>query len=186
MKADGLTLVTLDTEEGRVVLGIDEAHAPLTAANFLAYVDGGHLQTATIYRIVTLANQAAGTLHPIEVIQFGSPGPGEERAPPLPPVPHEPTSSSGLRHRDGTLSLARKAPGTGGHGFFICIGDQPELDEGGRRNPDGAGFAAFGQVVHGRETLLRLHRRAEAAEYMQAPIKILGIQRSPATSSEAF
>lgn len=179
MKADGLTLVTLDTEEGSLVLGIDEARAPLTAASFLAYIDGGHLQAATIYRIVTLANQAAGTQHPIEVIQFGSPAPGEERVPPLPPVPHEPTSSSGLQHRDGTLSLARRAPGSGGHGFFICIGDQPELDEGGRRNPDGAGFAAFGRVVRGMDTLLRLHRRAEATEYMQAPIGILRTYRSP-------
>lgn len=179
MEADDLTLVAFDTEEGGLVLGIDETRAPLTAANFLAYVDGGHLQAATIYRIVTLANQAPGTLHPIEVIQFGSPAPGEERAPPLPPVPHEPTSSSGLRHRHGTLSLARLSPGTGGHGFFICVGDQPELDEGGRRNPDGAGFAAFGRVVQGLETLQRLHGRAEAAEYMQAPIGIIGIRRSP-------
>lgn len=178
MEADGLTLVTFDTEDGRLVLGIDEARAPLTAANFLAYVDGGHLQAATIYRIVTLANQPPGTLHPIEVVQFGSPAPSEERVPPLPPVPHEPTSSSGLRHRHGTLSLARRAPGTGGHGFFICIGDQPELDEGGGRNPDRAGFAAFGRVVDGADTLLRLHQRAEATEYMQAPVGILGIHRS--------
>ncbi len=177
MQDAGLTPVTVDTEEGSFVLGIDEARAPLTAANFLAYLDGGHLGAATIYRIVTLANQAPGTLHPIEVIQFGSPGPGEERVPPLPPVPHEPTSSSGLRHLDGTLSLARKAPGTGGHGFFICIGDQPELDEGGRRNPDGAGFAAFGRVLDGADTLSRLHQRAEASEYMHAPIRILSVRR---------
>lgn len=183
MKTDGLTLVTLETEDGSLVLGIDEARAPLTAANFLAYVDGGHLATATIYRIVTLANRAPGSVHPIEVIQFGSPGPVEDRVPPLPPVPHEPTSSSGLRHRDGTLSLARNEPGTGGHGFFICIGDQPELDEGGRRNPDGAGFAAFGRVVDGADVLLRLHRRAEATEYMQAPIRIFGIRRSSKTTT---
>lgn len=179
---EDLTLVNVETPDGLLVLGIDEKRAPLTAANFLAYVDGGHLEAATIYRIVTLANQAPGTAHPIEVIQFGAPAPGDDRLPPLPPVPHEPTSSSGLRHRHGTLSLARQAPGTGGHGFFICIGDQPELDEGGRRNPDGAGFAAFGEVVHGAETLLKLHRRAEAIEYMQAPIRLHGISRNSRTT----
>lgn len=173
-----LTLVTVETEEGSFALGIDEVSAPRTAANFLAYVDGGHLEGATIYRIVTLANQAPETICPIEVIQFGSPGPDEGRLPPLPPVPHEPTSSSGLRHLDGTLSLARNAPGTGGHGFFICIGDQPELDEHGRRNPDGAGFAAFGRVVVGAATVSRLHRLAETTEYMRAPIRILRIRRS--------
>lgn len=172
MEPCDLTLVSLETEEGTVVLGIDEERAPLTAANFLAYVDLGFLSDATIYRIVTLANQAAGTVHPIEVIQFGSPSPGEGREPPLPPVPHEPTSMTGLRHIDGTLSLARNATGTGGHGFFICIGAQPELDEGGGRNPDKAGFAAFGKVLSGRDTLRRIFVRAEQTEYMVRPIRI--------------
>lgn len=172
MSPSELTHVRLETEDGTIILGIDEERAPLTAANFLAYVDGGFLDDATIYRIVTLANQAAGTTHPIEVIQFGSPAPHQNRAPPLPPVPHEPTSQTGLRHLDGTLSLARNAPGSGGHGFFICVGPQPELDEGGGRNPDRAGFAAFGKVVSGAEVLRKLAGRAEPTEYMQSPLRI--------------
>lgn len=172
MAQSELARIRLETEDGTIILGIDEVRAPLTAANFLAYVDGGHLDDATIYRIVTLANQAAGTLHPIEVIQFGSPAPQENRAPPLPPVPHEPTSQTRLRHLAGTLSLARNAPGSGGHGFFICIGAQSELDEGGGRNPDGAGFAAFGKIVSGTEVLLKLVERAEPTEYMRSPLRV--------------
>lgn len=177
MEPCSLTLVSLEMEEGTIVLGIDEMRAPLTSANFLTYVDRGFLSDATIYRIVTLANQAAGTVHPIEVIQFGSPTPGAGREPPLPPVPHEPTSMTGLGHLDGTLSLARNAPGTGGHGFFICVGDQPELDEGGRRNPDGAGFAVFGMVVSGADVLRRLFELAEATEYLQNAIPITKVTR---------
>ncbi|CAD5292830.1 conserved hypothetical protein [Bosea sp. 62] len=172
MEHGDLTRVYLETEAGTIILGIDEARAPLTAANFLAYVDGGFLSDAMIYRIVTLANQAAGTVHPIEVIQFGSPAPHENRAPPLPPVPHEPTSQTGLRHLDGTLSLARNAPGSGGHGFFICIGAQPEVDEGGRRNRDGAGFAAFGKVLSGTEVVRQIVEHAEPTEYMQSPLRV--------------
>jgi peptidyl-prolyl cis-trans isomerase A (cyclophilin A) len=175
-----LTRVRVETEEGAFVLGIDTARAPLTAANFLAYVDGGHLSGATIYRIVTMTNQPPTTRHRIEVIQWGWPAPRDNREPPLPPVPHEPTSATGLRHLDGTLSLARNAPGTGGHGFFICVGDQPELDEGGRRNPDGAGFAAFGRVLSGQDVVRMLFDRAEPAEYLQEPIRILRVTRLPA------
>lgn len=176
---DGLTLVEVETLEGSFQLGIDERRAPLTAANFLAYLDRGFLNEASIYRIVTLANQAPGTKYPIEVVQWGWPAPDAGREPPLPPVPHEPTSATGLRHLDCTLSLARNAPGSGGHGFFICIGDQPELDEGGRRNPDLFGFAAFGKVVAGAEAISRLIANAERTEYLRSPMPILAIRRVP-------
>ncbi|MFX6040711.1 peptidylprolyl isomerase, partial [Acinetobacter baumannii] len=81
-----------------------------------------------------------------------------DEAPPLrPAIAHETTKQTGLRHRDGTVSMARGAPGTATAEFFICLGDQPELDFGGRRNPDGQGFAAFGQVVQGMGVVRALH-----------------------------
>ena len=174
---DAPVQVEVETPEGAFLLAIDVARAPLTTRNFLAYVDGGLLDNASVYRIVTLANQPPATVHKIEVIQWGWPAPADKREPPLPPVPHEPTSVTGLRHLDGTLSLARLAPGTGGHGFFICIGDQPELDEGGGRNPDRAGFAAFGKVIAGRDTIQRIFARAEPVEYLEKPIRILRARR---------
>jgi cyclophilin family peptidyl-prolyl cis-trans isomerase len=82
----------------------------------------------------------------IEVVQGGL----TDESKYLAPIAHEPTSRTGLRHGNGTLSIARDAVGTGTAGaFFICIGDQPELDFGGKRNPDGQGFAAFGHVTSG-------------------------------------
>lgn len=169
-----LTEVDVHTSEGHFILGIDEQNAPISARNFLAYVDGGHLTNASVYRIVTFANQPAQTEHRIEVIQWGW-RPTEDRPEqPFPPIPHEPTSHTGLTHLDGTLSMARREPGTAGPGFFICIGDQPELDEGGRRNPDGAGFAAFGRVLEGSETVRRIFARAEDVEYVRQPIIVHG------------
>lgn len=172
-----LTRVSVQTEEGEFVLGIDEANAPITAANFLAYVDGSHLSNSSVYRIVTLGNQPADTPHKIEVIQWGWRASEEAPDQPFPSIPHEPTSVTGLRHVDGTLSMARREPGTAGPGFFICIGDQPELNEGGRRNPDGAGFAAFGKLLDGAETIKRIFARAEGVEYIDTPIRVLTVQR---------
>ncbi|MCY4752819.1 peptidylprolyl isomerase [Pelomonas aquatica] len=83
-----------------------------------------------------------------------------------------------MRHRDGTVSMARGAPGTAAAEFFVCIGDQPELDYGGHRNPDGQGFAAFGRVVQGMEVVRALHARAGAKQWLRTPIAIGPVQRS--------
>lgn len=173
---DSLTRVEVRTDMGSFTLGIDVANAPISAANFLAYVDGGHLNS--IYRIVTLQNQPPETVHRIEVIQWGWRAGDASQAQPFPPIPHEPTSSTGLSHVDGTLSMARRDPGSAGPGFFICIGDQPELDEGGGRNPDGAGFAAFGRVLAGHETIRNIFACAVDVEYLPTPIAITGAQRA--------
>ncbi|MFC6217893.1 peptidylprolyl isomerase [Pelomonas aquatica] len=87
-------------------------------------------------------------------------------------------AGKGLRHRDGTVSMARGAPGTAAAEFFVCIGDQPELDYGGHRNPDGQGFAAFGRVVQGMEVVRALHARAGAKQWLRTPIAIGPVQRS--------
>ena len=159
------------TELGDFVVEVDPLHAPLSAGNFLAYVGRGLLDGQSAYRIVSLGNQPDTIKFKIEVIQFGWRG-KEGEAPPLPAIANEPTSVSGLRHRDGTLSMARLAPGTAGPAFFVCVGDQPSLDFGGGRNPDGEGFAAFGQVVEGMDVVRRIFARAEASDQMKAPVKI--------------
>lgn len=175
--SDDLTRIRVRTELGDFLLGVDEINAPITAANFLAYVDGSHLTNSSVYRIVTLANQPSDTAHKIEVIQWGWRASEEAPEQPFASIPHEPTSRTTLRHVDGTLSMARRAPGTAGPGFFICIGDQPELDEGGRRNPDGAGFAAFGRLLDGAETIRRIFGRAEDVEYLVTPVRIVTVER---------
>ena len=168
--------VLLETELGAFTINVDTEHAPITAANFLAYVDGGHLDNATAYRIVTLTNQPAATVHKIEVVQWGLQASAEQPAP-FPHIEHETTEATGLRHKNMTVSMARFAPGSAGSEFFICIGDQPELDFGGRRNPDGQGFAAFGSVTSGQATVLAIFAMAEASENPATPIKFTRVQR---------
>lgn len=177
MTGEKLTRVVVSTEVGDFTIGVNETAAPISAANFLAYVDGGHLDGSSVYRIVTLANQPANVPCKIEVIQWGWRIAHDQYVPPFAPIPHEPTSRTGLRHLDGTLSMARREPGTAGPAFFICIGDQPELDEGGRRNPDRAGFAAFGSVLHGHDVVRKIFARAETDEQLGNPIAIRSVRR---------
>ena len=166
----------VETALGAFVVAVDVAAAPVTAANYLAYVDARHLDNGSVYRIVTLANQAPGTVHRIEVVQWGMNLP-DDKLPPLPPIRHESTRETGLRHRDGTLSMARSTPGSAASEFFICIGDQPALDFGGGRNPDGQGFAAFGQVVEGMAVVGALHARGSAQQMLAEPIKVRSVRR---------
>ncbi len=133
--------IRIVTAAGTIEATVDTAHAPGTAANFLRYVDGGFYDGGLFHRTVTSANQPNDAVR-IEVIQGGV-RPDREDAR-FPPIPLERTSVTGLAHRDGTLSMARRAPDSAVSDFFLCIGDQPSLDFGGARNPDGQGFAAFG------------------------------------------
>lgn len=173
MSAPRRPAATITTSLGDITIGVDLDAAPLTAANFLAYVDGGHLDGTSFYRVVRKDNQPDDTTAKIEVVQFGYPIVGRSYPGPLPPIPHEPTDVTGLAHRDGTVSMARFAPGTAASGFFICIGDQPELDAGGLRQPDGQGFAAFGQVEQGMEVVHAILARAEPAQMLSDPIPLL-------------
>lgn len=160
--------VEMSTELGNIVLEIDSASAPLSAGNFLALVDGGHYDGATFYRSVTLANDR-GTPK-IEVIQGGL----GDRPAPFGPIAHESTETTGLRHVDGAISMARGDVGTASSEFFICIGDQPGLDFGADRNPDRQGFAVFGRVVAGMDVVRRIQQQdatgASDSEYTKGQI----------------
>lgn len=166
----------VETPRGDFVIQVDPRVAPVTVANYLRYVDAGHLDKARVYRIVTLANQSPETVHKIEVVQWGLDIQDDADAV-FPPIAHETTQQTGLRHRDGTVSMARSAPGTASSEFFICIGDQPELDFGGHRNPDGQGFAAFGQVVQGMDVVRALHGKAQAQQRIEPPVPIRRVRR---------
>lgn len=146
--------IQLDTEAGSIVLELYADKAPGTVANFLRYVDQKLYAGARFYRVVRLDNQANNPVK-IEVIQGGL---QNDTTKALPPIPQETTQQTGLKHLDGTLSLARGQPNSGASEFFICINDQPALDFGGKRNPDGQGFAAFGRVVSGMEVVRRIQQ----------------------------
>ncbi|MBH9552653.1 peptidylprolyl isomerase [Inhella gelatinilytica] len=167
--------VRVETELGAFVVALYPDWAPLTVANFLAYVEAKALDGASVYRIVTRKNQPAGPPQ-IEVVQWGINAPPGRR-PLRPPVAHESTQQTGLRHLDGTLSMARLAVGSASSEFFICVGDQPELDYGGRRQPDGQGFAAFGRVVQGMEVVRALHARGGAEQFLPQPLLVRRVRR---------
>jgi peptidyl-prolyl cis-trans isomerase A (cyclophilin A) len=169
-------LTRVDTALGHFVIAVDPMVAPVTVANYLAYVDARHLDGGSVYRLVALANQPPETRHKIEVVQWGMNTPDDKPAP-FAPIVHETTKQTGLRHRDGTVSMARNGPGSATAEFFICIGDQPELDFGGGRNPDGQGFAAFGQVVEGMAVVRALHARGEAKQFLPQPIPVQRVHR---------
>lgn len=167
----------VDTDVGAFVIELNPDVAPVTVANYLAYVDRKLLDGASVYRVVTLSNQPPETRHKIEVVQWGM-NLRDAQLPPLPPIAHETTRETGLRHLDGTVSMARSQPGSAASEFFICVGNQPELDFGGGRNPDGQGFAAFGRVVSGQDVVRALHSMGQASQYLSPPIAIRSVRRT--------
>jgi peptidyl-prolyl cis-trans isomerase A (cyclophilin A) len=165
--------VLLHTELGDIEMEVNTDRAPVTSENFLRYVDRGFYDGAAFYRTVTPGNQPQNNVK-IEVIQGGNP-PRESED--LPPILLERTSKTGLKHVDGAISMARDQPDSATSEFFICIGDQPELDFGGKRNPDGQGFAAFGHVVKGMEVVRKIQASPANGQSLTPPIKILSAKR---------
>lgn len=163
----------IQTELGDITVEVFIHRAPISAGNFLNYVDDRLYADAVFYRVVTLENQPKNNVK-IEVIQGGLFS--DERTRYF-PIPHETTQTTGILHKDGVISYARAEPGTAGSEFFICIGDQPELDFGGRRNPDGQGFAAFGKVIEGMDIVRKIQRLPEKDQRLIQPVKIFNIER---------
>jgi len=173
----GIVRVVIETDKGEIAVSLDSARAPVTVANFLRYVDGGFYSGGRFHRTVTPSNQPNNAVR-IEVIQ-GGPNP-QQQASGFPTIELERTSVTGLHHRDGTISMARAAAtNTATSDFFICIGDQPSLDFGGKRNPDGQGFAAFGQVTKGMDVVRAIQSSPAQAQTLTPPIAIRRIRRIP-------
>ncbi|MDH3733371.1 MAG: peptidylprolyl isomerase [Gemmatimonadota bacterium] len=169
------TIVVIETTAGSIIAELDIEKAPRTAANFLRYVDAGLYEGGTVYRTVRQDNQPENDIR-IEVIQGGVNRDRGEEA--FDPIAMEGTGETGLPHLDGTISMARGDPDSARGEFFICIGDQPELNEGGRRNPDGRGFAAFGRVVYGMDVVRHIHRAATDAQTLVEPVEIVAVRTS--------
>jgi peptidyl-prolyl cis-trans isomerase A (cyclophilin A) len=171
-----LPRVLVQTELGEIEIEIEIERAPITAANFLRYVDTGRYDGGRFHRTVRLRpdNQPNNRIK-IEVIQASinqAQADAEFKA-----IVLERTNTTGLKHKDGTISMARDAPDTATSDFFICIGDQPELDFGGQRNPDGQGFAAFGRVTKGMDVVRKIQQAAADGQQLKPPIKIIKIKR---------
>jgi peptidyl-prolyl cis-trans isomerase A (cyclophilin A) len=152
---------------------VDTIRAPITARNFLRYVDQGSYRNGRFHRTVRDDNQPQNPVK-IEVIQGGL---DSSRSKDFAPIPLERTRDTRLSHKDGTISMARDGPDTATSDFFICIGGQPQLDFGGKRNPDGQGFAAFGRVIRGMEVARSIHTARAREQRLTPPIQILDITR---------
>jgi peptidyl-prolyl cis-trans isomerase A (cyclophilin A) len=173
---DGTISVVLVAERGEIEVVLDAKRAPGTVANFLHYVDGKFYDGGIIHRTVTIHpdNQPKNKIK-IEVIQGGiDPSRAKQDGK---PIPLERTNATGLKHLDGTISMARDGPDTATSDFFICVGDQPSLDFGGQRNPDGQGFAAFGQVVRGMDVVRAIQSAPADGQSLKPPLKILKASR---------
>ena len=175
-----VSVVVLETEKGLIEVEVDAARAPTTAANFLRYVDAGFYDGGVVNRAVRPDNTVRHDVE-IQVIQFQV-NPARRREQ-FPPIPLERTSVTGLTHANGVLSMARSGPDSATGSFSIMIGDQPELDFGGKRNADGQGFAAFGRVVRGMDVVKAIQasptgrRGAYETETLEPPIKVLKAYR---------
>ncbi|WP_022684393.1 peptidylprolyl isomerase [Sphingobium bisphenolivorans] len=169
--------VALDTSAGRIVIAVHTDRAPITAANFLRYVDQKRLDGIAFYRGVGTAD-------------YGFVQGGVQNDPKriLPPIAHEATTATGLTHDDGALSMARYAPGSATGDFFIVLGKMPGMDAHPEAAGDNQGFAVFAHVTEGLDVvkaILAAPKSPTAGEgvmkgqMLEQPVKIISARRLP-------
>lgn len=166
--------VVLDTSEGTITIELAMRQAPVTADNFLKYAEQKKFDGTYFYRASRTKNAPGRGF-----IQGGIRG-AVRRA--LPPIAHEPTSKTGLKHVDATVSMARGAPGSAMGDFFITVGPTPSMDA----KPGNPGFAAFGKVVKGMDVVKRILAQPTVpnagsggmrGQYLAKPVRILSAKR---------
>lgn len=147
LAAGGKPRVIIQTDHGAIIVEMEDKKAPITSANFLRYVDAHKYDGGTFYRASkTKGVKGAGS------IQGGPP----DRVRRYAPIAHESTRQTGIKHRAGTISMARNGPGSATCDFFICASPMPYLDAHPGAPGDNLGFAAFGQVVQGLDVVKKI------------------------------
>lgn len=175
---DDLVKVALETDKGRIVLALDRARAPVTTANFLRYVDAKRFDGITFYRAMPYGKGGG-------LIQGGI---TRDARLLYPPIEHEPTSKTGLKHVEGAISMARLAPGSARADFFILSGPIPAFDADSSKPGDNLGFAVFGRVVEGMEVVKAILTSpvdpakgdgAMKGQMLAEPVKVTSARRVP-------
>jgi peptidyl-prolyl cis-trans isomerase A (cyclophilin A) len=177
----GAVRVALDTTDGPILVEVYPDKAPITAGNFLRYVDEKRFDGATFYRASKVPNAP----------EYGLVQGGVQNDPKrvLKPIAHEPTTKTGLSHVNGALSMGRTSPGTATSDFFICVGDMTYMDADPKQPGDNLGFAAFGKVVEGMDTVKKILAEPTSptagegvmkGEILAKPVKIVTARRAPA------
>ena len=169
--------VTMLTEQGPVVIAVHSGKAPVTAANFLKYVDQKRLDGTAFYRGVGAADYG--------FVQGGTQNDPKRI---LPPIAHEPTSQTGLVHDEGALSMARYAPGSATGDFFVVLGRMPSMDAHPDASGDNQGFAVFAHVVEGLDVIKAILIAPKSptkgegvmkGQMLETPVKIISVRRTP-------
>ena len=174
---EGEVLVRVETPFGSIDMAIDVTHAPITAANFLKYVDAGLYTGGRFHRATRPDNYTPQPPNrPAMALIQGGISPAR-RSQGFPPIPLERTSVTGLKHVVGTVSMARGTADTATSDFFILLDDQPSLDFGGLRFDDGQGAAAFGRVVAGLGVVRTIQQQPVQAQALTPPVPIIRISR---------
>jgi peptidyl-prolyl cis-trans isomerase A (cyclophilin A) len=175
--APGDVRVAVETDKGRIVIAVHGDKAPVTAANFLKYVDQKRFDGTAFYRGVGASDYGfvqAGTQNDPKRI--------------LPPIRHEPTTQTGLTHDDGALSMARYAPGSATGDFFIVLGKMPAMDAQPQAAGDNQGFAVFAHVVEGMDVVKAILAEPKSptkgegvmkGQMLETPVRILSARRLP-------
>lgn len=175
---DGEVAIRVETALGNIDIAVDTKRAPITAANFLKYVDGQFYDGGRFHRATRPDNYvpAPPTKPAMQIIQAGiNPN---RRQQGFDPIPLERTSVTGLKHVVGTVSMARApAADTARSDFFICLDDQPSLDFGGKRFDDGQGAAAFGRVLKGLDVVRRIQQQPVDKQALTPPVTITRMSR---------
>lgn len=172
--------VQMDTADGPIVLELETERAPVTSANFLKYVDQKKFDGTTFYRAYNVPG------HPgLGLIQGGAKSDPKRM---LPPIPHEPTTKTGLSHKEGAISMARGVPGSAQGDFFIILGDLSSLDANPAAQGDNQGFAVFGRVAEGLDVVKKILAApvsttegvgAMKGQMIEKPIPIRAVRRQP-------
>jgi peptidyl-prolyl cis-trans isomerase A (cyclophilin A) len=179
---DGVVTVAVKTRKGVITIDLYAAKAPVTVKNFLRYVDARLLDQSSFYRVSHVPNAPDHGL-----VEGGLRGRKVFK-----PIAHESTAKTGLTHKDGTVSMARREPGTATADFFIVVGDQPGFDadpagQDGSGQGDKDGFAAFGQVTGGMDVVHAIFEQKVSAtagagamkgEMLSPPVPILTVRRA--------
>lgn len=172
--------VRMETAAGAIVIALEVERAPITAANFLKYVDQKKFDGATFYRALSFAGRPD-----LGLVQGGAKSDPKRL---LPPIAHEPTTKTGLSHTEGAVSMARGAVGSAQGDFFIILGNLNSLDANPAAQGDNAGFAVFGRVVEGMDVVKTILAAPVSAtegvgamkgQMIAQPIPIKSARRAP-------
>ena len=179
-KAPATTRVSIQTSEGNILIDLDMKRAPITAGNFLRYVDEKRFDGTSFYRAARTRNA--------EKSGFVQGGIRHSLRRSLPPIAHEPTSKTGLKHVDGAISMARNEPGSAMGDFFITVGTAASMDAHPGKSGDNLGYAVFGKVVGSMNVVRRILAAPTVpgagsggmkGQMITAPIRIIAARRAP-------